>query len=229
MTEVITAILLLYNIWLVFLLLHDRRNGSRTDRNGQGDKHPDLDAGIVGRSLFRMPEGRTSGDTAVPQAATSAEGEALAVEEVTFAPGNIRQTSVQIPDDRLDEAFSDTRLSDVPVEYADGDSDTPGEYASGATIEEMNEAIRTAGNPEAAVHERMKAGEVLHEMEGNGLYDALTSKTPGMVRRIRELIDLYESRQSVPVAVERKTAPADRQETVPGMGSLDDFDISDFV
>lgn len=218
MTNVLIVILLLYNMWLVYCLLRWREPKKRTARP-EPSRKPETDTDIVGRSLFRMHGGRTTGDIPVPQAASSVEGEAVAPDDVTFAGENGARHSMRLPDDRLEEAFRDTRLSDVPVEYADGDDEQTGEYASGATIEEMNEAIRTADNPEATDTEKMKAGEVFHEMEGNGLYEILTAKTPGIISRIQELIGLYENNQTVIPTGSKSTEKV----------GIADFDIRDFV
>lgn len=218
MTNVLIVILLLYNMWLVYCLLRWREPKKRTARP-EPSRKPETDTDIVGRSLFRMHGGRTTGDIPAPQAASSVEGEAVAPDDVTFAGENGARHSMRLPDDRLEEAFRDTRLSDVPVEYADGDDEQTGEYASGATIEEMNEAIRTADNPEATDTEKMKAGEVFHEIEGNGLYEILTAKTPGIISRIQELIDLYENSQTVMPTESKVTEKV----------GIADFDIRDFV
>lgn len=218
MTNVLIVILLLYNMWLVYCLLRWREPKKRTARP-EPSRKPETDTDIVGRSLFRMHGGRTTGDIPVPQAASSVEGEAVAPDDVTFAGENGARHSMRLPDDRLEEAFRDTRLSDVPVEYAGGDDEQTGEYASGATIEEMNEAIRTADNPEATDTEKMKAGEVFHEMEGNGLYEILTAKTPGIISRIQELIGLYENNQTVIPTGSKSTEKV----------GIADFDIRDFV
>lgn len=218
MTNVLIVILLLYNMWLVYCLLRWREPKKRTARP-EPSRKPETDTDIVGSSLFRMHGGRTTGDIPAPQAASSVEGEAVAPDDVTFAGENGARHSMRLPDDRLEEAFRDTRLSDVPVEYAVGDDEQTGEYASGATIEEMNEAIRTADNPEATDTEKMKAGEVFHEIEGNGLYEILTAKTPGIISRIQELIDLYENSQTV--------MPTESKETEKV--GIADFDIRDFV
>lgn len=218
MTNVLIVILLLYNMWLVYCLLRWREPKKRTARP-EPSRKPETDTDIVGRSLFRMHGGRTTGDIPVPQAASFLEGEAVAPDDVTFAGENGARHSMRLPDDRLEEAFRDTRLSDVPVEYADGDDEQTGEYASGATIEEMNEAIRTADNPEATDTEKMKAGEVFHEMEGNGLYEIMTAKTPGIISRIQELIDLYENSRTVMPTESKGTEKV----------GIADFDIRDFV
>ena len=218
MTNVLIVILLLYNMWLVYCLLRWREPKKRTARP-EPSRKPETDTDIVGRSLFRMHGGRTTGDIPAPQVASSVEGEAVAPDDVTFAGENGARHSMRLPDDRLEEAFRDTRLSDVPVEYADGDDEQTGEYASGATIEEMNEAIRTADNPEATDTEKMKAGEVFHEIEGNGLYEILTAKTPGIISRIQELLDLYENSQTVMPTESKGTEKV----------GIADFDIRDFV
>lgn len=228
MTNVLIAILLLYNMWLVFCLLHERRQEKRTGRHGPPPEpeKPESETDIMGKSLFRMPKGRTAGDTAVPQAASAAGDEAVELDDVTFADGHGERPSMRLPDDRLEDAFSDTRLSDVPVEYADGEQ--AGEYASGATIEEMNEAIRTADNPEATDTDKRKAGEVFHEMEGNGLYEILMNGKPGIRNRIRGLIEHYKSQTAVPAEGGRE-AVQDSPRNTPAVEGLDGFDIRDFV
>lgn len=241
MTNVFIVMLLLYNMWLVFYLLHERKQDKQKDKTDVPSKptEPESATNIVGRSLFKMSKGRTTGDTAVPQATVPVEGESVEKDDVTFADempssdsvrqGNIGgQPSMRLPDDKLDDAFSDMRLSDVPVEYADGDSEDTGEYASGATIEDMDEAIRTADNPEATDSEKQKAGEVFHEMEGNELYEILMTGNPGISTKIRGLIDLYKSKPTISSGGNKEVESVSPQ-NIPVMESLKDFDIRDFV
>lgn len=230
MTNVLIAILLLYNMWLVFYLLHERKQEKQTSQHEPPpkQKQPETDTNIVGKSLFKMPKSRTTGDTAVPQAAVPAEDEAVELDDITFADETGEQPSMRLPADKLEDAFSDTRLSDVPVEYEDGDDEPTGEYASGATIEEMNEAIRTADNPKATDIEKRKAGEVFHEMEGNELYEILTAKTPGIISKIRGLIDHYESKATISSGGNKEVVSISSQ-NIPAVEGLDDFDIRDFV
>ena len=204
MTDVLIAILLLYNMWLVFYLLYERRQDGQAGQPKPPSKRkePGNDTDVVGRSLFKMPQSRTTGDTAVPQAATPIEGEPLEEDDVTFADEipdstDAGQPSMRLPDGKVEDAFSDTRLSDVPVEYENGEDEETGEYASGATIEEMNEAVRTADNPQATESEKLKVGEVLHEMEGNELYLVLTAGKPQIKNKIRGLIDNYKNKPTI--------------------------------
>ena len=241
MTNVLIAILLLYNMGLVFYLLHERKQEKRTGQPEPPPKReqPETDTNIVGKSLFKMPRGRTTGDTAVPQAAVPAEGEAVELNDVTFADEIPRvagiqrseigeQPSMRVPADKLEDAFCDTRLSDVPVEYEDGDDEPTGEYASGATIEEMNEAVRTADNPKATDTEKRKAGEVFHEMAGNELYEILMAGKPGIRNKIRGLIDHYKSKPTISSGGNKEVVPVSPQ-NIPAVEGLDDFDIRDFV
>lgn len=230
MTNVLIAILLLYNMWLVFYLLHERKQEKRTGQPEPPPKQeqPETDTNIVGKSLFQMPRGRTTEDTAVSQAAVPADDEAVEMDDITFADEIGEQPSMRVPDDKLEDAFSDTRLSDVPVEYEDGDDEPTGEYASGATIEEMNEAVRTADNPKATDTEKLKAGEVFHEMEGNELYEILMAGKPGIRNKIRGLIDHYKSKPTISSGGNKEVVLVSPQ-NIPTVEGLDDFDIRDFV
>lgn len=235
MTNILIATLLLYNMWLVFYLLYEKRQDRQKEQPKQQSKRkePENDTDVVGRSLFKMPQSRTTGDTAVSQTATSVEGEPLKEDDVTFAdetPGSTDagQPSMRLPDDKVEDAFSDTRLSDVPVEYENGEDEETGEYASGATIEEMNEAVRTADNQQATESEKLKAGEVLHEMEGNELYEIMTAKELGFIRKIRGLIDFYESKPTISSGGNNEVVSVSPH-PIPAVEGLEDFDIRDFV
>ena len=235
MTNILIAILLLYNMWLVFYLLYEKRQDRKEEQPKPPSKREELenDTDVVGRSLFKMPPSRTTGDTAVPQAATSVDGEPLKEDDVTFAdetPGSTDtgQPSMRLPDDKVEDAFSDTRLSDVPVEYEDGEDEETGEYASGATIEEMSEAVRTADNPQATESEKLKAGEVLHEMEGNELYLVLTAGKPQIKNKIRRLIDNYKNKPTISSGGNNEVVSVSPQ-PIPVVEGLEDFDIRDFV
>jgi len=230
MTNVLIAILLLYNMWLVFYLLHEKRQERQDEKPEKASRQAEAesDTNIVGKSLFKMSKGRTTGDTAVPQAALPVEGEPIEKDDITFADESEKQPSMRLPDEELDTAFSDTRLSDVPVEYVGGEEEEAGEYAIGATIEDMNEAIRTAGNTEATDSEKRKAGEVFHEMKGNGLYDILMSGKSGIRNRIQGLIDHYKNEPTISSGGNKEVVSVSPQ-NIPVMEGLAGFDIRDFV
>lgn len=54
----------------------------------------------------------------------------------------MEKSSVQIPDEDLDETFKDCRIEDVPTEYSDEDeADVP--QAKGKSFEDIDLAVRT--------------------------------------------------------------------------------------
>ena len=161
------------------------------------------------------------------------KGEPLEEDDVTFADEtpdstDAGQPSMRLPDGKVEDAFSDIRLSDVPVEYENGEDEETGEYASGATIEEMNEAVRTADNPQATESEKLKAGEVLHEMEGNELYLVLTAGKPQIKNKIRGLIDNYKNKPTISSGGNNEVLSVSPQ-PIPVVEGLESFDIRDFV
>ena len=135
---------------------------------------------------------------------------------------------MRLSDGKVADAFSDTRLSDVPVEYENGEDEETGEYASGATIEEMNEAVRTADNPQATESEKLKVGEVLHEMEGNELYLVLTAGKPQIKNKIRGLRDNYKNKPTISPGGNNEVLSVSPQ-PIPVVEGLESFDIRDFV
>ena len=178
----------------------------------------------------------------MPQAATSGRSEELQEEDVTFADEMPEETTgnadeaekmpqAQIPDDKLDEAFSDVRMEDVGVEY---DGDTPDEkakigYAKGVSFEEIERAVRTAQNPEADETAQQHAGMVFSRMEGNELFDKLVQSSSTIGKKITGLMDYYLNKPIIP-----KGGRMDVQEAQPPTmpvipDSVEGFNIRDFV
>lgn len=192
----------------------------------------------------------------VPQAATYGESEEVQEEDVTFADeipsqreqnGNsfpvmpsaagIMQTDgtppEQIPDDQLDDAFSDIRISDVPVEY-DGDGpkkDATVGYASGATFEEIDKAVRTAKNPSASEEEQRNAGKVFTQIEGNELFDRLVKSSSSIGSKITGLMDLYLNKPVIPKGGRKEIGQVQPQPIpIPVIpDTVEGFNIRDFV
>lgn len=92
----------------------------------------------------------------------------------------------------------------------------------------MNEAVRTADNPQATESEKLKAGEVLHEMEGNELYLVLTAGKPQIKNKIRGLIDNYKNKPTISSGGNNEVLSVSPQ-PIPVVEGLESFDIRDFV
>lgn len=102
------------------------------------------------------------------------KGIELSEEEATFDDGNRKAATnpVQVPEDKLEETF--TSMTPEELEYGEDEpeddaSDAP--RASGSSFDEIDDAVKTAKNPEATRKEREKAAKVFTEMEGTELYD----------------------------------------------------------
>lgn len=233
MTTVLVCLLVLYNAWLVTYLLWEKRQGGKrpaADRQPEGKGASDAE-GIVGKSLFRMEEAAGK----VPQAATPTKEEELQEEDVTFAdemPEEAeRMPQAQIPDDGLDEAFSDVRMEDVPVEY---DGDAPDGtartgYARGVSFEEIEQAVRTAANPGADEAAQRHAGMVFSRMEGNELFDKLVQSSSDIGRKITGLMDRYLNKPVIPKGGGKDVRQAQPQPIPAIPDSVEGFNIRDFV
>lgn len=165
-----------------------------------------------------------------PQAATSIESEEVTDIAVTFADEKNETPPARLPDDKLDEAFSDIRISDVPQEYADEEEDeAPTErYATGVSFEEIGEAVSIADDPAATQQEQQRAGKIFSEMEGNDLFNKLTKSSPERAKKITGLMDSFSNK---PISEKgQATAELVSQKMITGVpADISGFDIRDFV
>lgn len=234
METLLICLLLLYNAWLVtYILLERRQKSSAETKEKPPTKPPETTDGIVGKSLFKMEVKTPQATITEPQAAKPDEGEDVTDIAVTFADGKEETPPARLTDDKLDEAFTDIRITDVPVEYAEDEEEkrtTGRQYATGASFEEIGEAMKVADNPEATTEERKRAGQVFSEMEGNELFNKMIESNPERAKRITGLMDEISNKpisgegEAVGVSVHPRNItevelPAD----------ISGFDIRDFV
>ena len=236
MTKVFLIVSVACNVWFLSLLLYDRIMETKLIRffrhiaglwrsldstvaeQGKDKETPPTDTSdIIGKSRFKMAPTRTK--TAIPtqEAATSEKGIELSEEEATFDDGNTETVShpAQIPEEKLDETFTNIPLSElefVEDEPEDGTPDTP--RAMGSSFDEIDDAVRTAKNPEATTAERERAAKVFSDMEGTELYEKLMSGSTELNIRIKGLIEV------------RLKKPK-KEFTVPD--NIDEFNIRDYV
>lgn len=233
MTTILVCLLVLYNAWLVTYLLWEKRQDHQ--RSVADEPQPEKRAAetpdIVGKSLFKMTGKVPMASLSVPQAATSLESEEVQEEDVTFADETEQTPMERIPDERLDETFSDISMEDVPVEY-DGDEpqrNAPIGYASGATFEEIDKAVRTAKNPSASEEERHFAGKVFTRIEGNELFDKLVKSSASVGNKITGLMDLYLNKPIIPKGGSNEVRQVQPQPMPVIPDTMEGFNIRDFV
>ena len=199
------------NVWFLILLFYDRimetklvrffrhiaglwRSLDSTAAKPAAKEAPPADTpDIIGKSRFKMASTRTNAAIPVQEAAISEKGIELSEEEATFDDGNRKAAthSTQVPEDKLEETF--TSMTPEEMEYGEDEpeddaSDAP--RASGSSFDEIDDAVRTAKNPEATRTEREKAAKVFADMEGTELYDKMMEGSSEIAVRIKGLIEI---------------------------------------
>ena len=224
------------NLWFLFLLLYDRIMETKlvrffrnlaglwraldttvTKRKAAKEIPPEEISDIIGKSRFRMASTRTTAAIPAQEAATSEKGIGLAEEDATFDDGNAEAVyrPAQVPEEKLDETFTSMQPSELEFgedEPEENGPDLP--RASGNSFDEIDDAVKTAKNPEATTAERERAAKVFSDMEGTELYEKLMSGSTEMSIRIKGLIEV------------RLKKPK-KEFTVPD--NIDEFNIRDYV
>ena len=236
MTDILLTVSVGCNLWFLFLLLYERimdtqlvrffrgiaglwrsLDGNETKSVAAQEEVPTAKADIIGKSRFKMASTRTTAAIPTQQAATSEKGIELSEEEATFDDGNTETTSrpAQVPEEKLDETF--TSIPPEELGYGENEpeedaSDTP--RASGSSFDEIDDACKTAKNPDATQAEREKAVKVFTDMEGTELYEKMMEGSSEIGIRIKGLIEI-------------RLKKPEKEFVVPD--NIEDFDIRNYV
>ena len=236
MTKAFLIVSVACNVWFLFLLFYDRIMDTKLIRffrhiaglwrsldstvaeQGKDKEIPHADTSdIIGKSRFKMASTRTTAAIPTQEAATSEKGIELTEGEATFDDGNTETVSrpAQIPEDKLDETFTSLTPSELEFGEDEPEEETPdAPRASGSSFDEIDDAVRTAKNPEATTTERERAAKVFTDMEGTELYEKLMTGSSEMSIRIKGLIEI------------RLKKPK-KDFVVPD--NIEDFDIRNYV
>ena len=236
MTDILLTVSVGCNLWFLFLLLYDRIMETRLVRflrsiagvwrslGGTAAKPeavreiPPADTpDIIGKSRFRMASTRTTAAIPTQEAATSEKGIELSEEEATFDNGNTETASrpAQVPEEKLDETFTSIPPEELGYgedEPDDDASDTP--RASGSSFDEIDDACKTAKNPDATQAQREKAAKVFSDMEGTELYEKMMEGSSEIGIRIKGLIEI-------------RLKKSEKEFVVPD--NIEEFDIRNYV
>ena len=236
MTMILLTVSVGCNLWFLFLLLYDRIMETKlvrflrgiaglwrslggttvkqeTVRETPAAEKPD----IIGKSRFRMAPTRTTAAIPAQEAATSEKGIGLAEEDATFDDGNAEAVyrPAQVPEEKLDETFTSMQPSELEFgedEPEENGPDLP--RASGNSFDEIDDAVKTAKNPQATTAEQDRAAKVFTDMEGTELYEKLMAGSTELSIRIKGLIEI-------------RLKKPDKEFTVPD--NIEDFDIRKYV
>ena len=236
MTMILLTVSVGCNLWFLFLLLYDRIMETKlvrflrgiaglwrslggttvkqeTVRETPAAEKPD----IIGKSRFRMASTRTTAAIPAQEAATSEKGIGLAEEDATFDDGNAEAVyrPAQVPEEKLDETFTSMQPSELEFgedEPEENGPDLP--RASGNSFDEIDDAVKTAKNPQATTAEQDRAAKVFTDMEGTELYEKLMAGSTELSIRIKGLIEI-------------RLKKPDKEFTVPD--NIEEFDIRKYV
>ena len=236
MTMILLTVSVGCNLWFLFLLLYDRimetklvrflrgiaglwrsLGGTTVKQETVWETPPAEKPDIIGKSRFRMASTRTTAAIPAQEAATSEKGIGLAEEDATFDDGNAEAVSrpAQVPEEKLDETFTSMQPSELEFgedEPEENGPDLP--RASGNSFDEIDDAVKTAKNPQATTAEQDRAAKVFTDMEGTELYEKLMAGSTELSIRIKGLIEI-------------RLKKPDKEFTVPD--NIDEFDIRKYV
>ena len=236
MTMILLTVSVGCNLWFLFLLLYDRimetklvrflrgiaglwrsLGGTTVKQETVRETPPAEKPDIIGKSRFRMASTRTTAAIPAQEAATSEKGIGLAEEDATFDDGNAKTLyrPAQVPEEKLDETFTSMQPSELEFgedEPEENGPDLP--RASGNSFDEIDDAVKTAKNPQATTAEQDRAAKVFTDMEGTELYEKLMAGSTELSIRIKGLIEI-------------RLKKPDKEFTVPD--NIEDFDIRKYV
>ena len=236
MTMILLTVSVGCNMWFLFLLLYDRimetklvrflrgiaglwrsLGGTAVKQETVRETPPAETPDIIGKSRFRMASTRTTAAIPAQEAATSEKGIGLAEEDATFDDGNAEAVSrpAQVPEEKLDETFTSMQPSEL--EFGENEPEENGQdlpRASGNSFDEIDDAVKTAKNPQATTAEQDRAAKVFTDMEGTELYEKLMAGSTELSIRIKGLIEI-------------RLKKPDKEFTVPD--NIEEFDIRKYV
>ena len=233
MEIMLLTIALLYFAWSIAVLVFDAdiwlRNKLRIEKGKVEPKEsPPIPADdlIVRHTYTILPKKVPKEPAQIKQ---EDKGEAIRESEVTFEEDKSSMKPGRIPDNKLDEVFTDTRIEDVDVKYDESEEEPAVEQASGNTFEEIDKAVETASKPNATNEECSHAGKVFIEMEGNELFNMIAERSKQIKRRMNALMELHMSSVSTVKPTSEKATKAIKKKKLVVPEDFKDFNIRDFV
>ncbi|NVK93178.1 conjugal transfer protein TraD [Bacteroides sp. L10-4] len=236
MTMILLTVSAGCNLWFLFLLLYDRimetklvrflrgiaglwrsLGGTTVKQETVRETPPAEKPDIIGKSRFRMASTRTTAAIPAQEAATSEKGIGLAEEDATFDDGNAEAVyrPAQVPEEKLDETFTSMQPSELEFGEDEPEENGPNlPRASGNSFDEIDDAVKTAKNPQATTAEQDRAAKVFTDMEGTELYEKLMAGSTELSIRIKGLIEI-------------RLKKLDKEFTVPD--NIEEFDIRKYV
>ena len=248
MEKIFITVVVLYALFVAIYLLR-LKIGKRRRKNiiGEGSTIQEtgrLKSDIVGKSQFDLNAAKPLTAKSEPLAASSSKMENQQEIPDTFVPPNEVKSSPEVPQEELDEAFSDTPPDednepmdiDYSLEYeADENEDEPEDedeevegtaqtaLASGVQFDDLGNMVRTVNRKdEATPEQKQKAGNTLLEMRQTDMFEQVVSGKPDAKKIVSDLMA-----ESLSAFYELKDKEAGT--TGSGKKAPDSFNIKDFA
>ena len=248
MEKIFITVVVLYALFVAIYLLR-LKIGKRRRKNiiGEGSTIQEtgrLKSDIVGKSQFDLNAAKPLTAKSEPLAASSSKMENQQEIPDTFVPPNEVKSSPEVPQEELDEAFSDTPPDednepmdiDYSLEYeADENEDEPEDedeevegtaqtaLASGVQFDDLGNMVRTVNRKdEATLEQKQKAGNTLLEMRQTDMFEQVVSGKPDAKKIVSDLMA-----ESLSAFYELKDKEAGT--TGSGKKAPDSFNIRDFA
>ena len=109
----------------------------------------------------------------------------------------------------------------------DNDSSITG-FASGASFDEIGQAMKVVDSETETKEERLRAGQVFTELEGSEIFKQLTEDSSQRAVKIKELIDCFLG-NSITREGEVTRETVQLQNRSEDSAAISGFDIRDFV
>ncbi len=213
MENLFLIVLVAFNVWTIYFynkLLLEVAN------NKEEEEKPPIDPmALVGKSLFKVSDLRKK--DVEPQ---MEESEPVSENDVTFE--DAPRSKVQIPDEQLDDVFTNVRIEDVAVKYSDDEDNVDVPQAKGTSFEDIDIAVKTVKASKATDKEKRHAGKVFHEMDGNQFYEKFMENSKECKKNIHDFVSFYLQGHKV-----EEKSNLKKEFKVPD--SIEDFNILDFV
>ncbi len=249
MEKIFITVVVLYALFVAIYLLR-LKIGKRRRKNiiGEGSTIQEtgrLKSDIVGKSQFDLNAAKPLTAKSEPLAASSPKTENPTENPDTFVPPNEVKPSAEVPQEELEEAFSDTPPPDednepMEIDYsleyeADENEDEPEDeeeevegtaqaaLASGVQFDDLGNMVRTVNRKdEATLEQKQKAGNTLLEMRQTDMFEQVVSGKPDAKKIVSDLMA-----ESLSAFYELKDKEAGT--TGSGKKAPDSFNIRDFA
>lgn len=249
MEKIFITVVVLYalfvGIYFLRLKVSKRRKKNIIGEGSTIQETGRLKSDIVGKSRFDLSAAKPLAAKSEPLAASSPKTENPTKNQDTFVPPNEVKPSAEVPQEELDEAFSDTLPDednepmniDYSLEYerADENEDEPEDeeeevegtaqaaLASGVQFDDLGNMVRTISKTdEATPEQKQKAGNTLLEIRQTDMFEQVVSGKPDAKRIVSDLMA-----ESLSAFYELKDKEAGT--TGSGKKAPDSFNIKDFA